>query len=121
MLNSTIFLIVPILNIMVKKSRVSTKEIVPAIASETDLSQKKVTEVLNLLLDHIHSKLTIGTSVSLYPLGTFKIVKRKGRKIRNPYDKQEMYIPDRTGLKFVPSALSKRHFNVPTDSSKLES
>jgi nucleoid DNA-binding protein len=104
-----------------KEPRVSPKDLIQAIASETKLPQKKVTEVYKLLVEHINSNLKTGSPVSLHPLGTFKLVKRQERKVKSPYDQKDIYIPERKGIKFVASQASKRYFNLPeSTSSALE-
>ncbi|MDD3819705.1 MAG: HU family DNA-binding protein [Actinomycetota bacterium] len=76
-------------------------ELVDAVSSETNLSKKDVTSVIDSLLDTISKTLAKGDKVSLVGFGTFQVSKRKARTGLNPRTGEEIKIPARTVPKFV--------------------
>ena len=82
------------------------KEILEKVASEAELSQKKVKEVIRSFFKYLEEEFRIakpGESLRIQGYGTFKVVKRKARKARNPQTGEEVEIPPRKVLTFKPS------------------
>jgi nucleoid DNA-binding protein len=76
-------------------------ELVDAVSSETNLSKKDVTSVIDSFLDIITKTLAKGDKVSLVGFGTFQVSERKARTGLNPRTGEEIKIPARTVPKFV--------------------
>jgi len=65
-------------------------------------SQKEAQRALESLLSAIRDTLKKGDSVSLTGFGTFKVSKRKARKGRNPQTGEEIKIPSKNVVRFLP-------------------
>ncbi|TEX50623.1 MAG: hypothetical protein B7C55_09810 [Actinomycetales bacterium mxb001] len=92
--------------------RLSVKDMIPEIASEAKLTQKKVSEVIELLITSITQTLDSDCDVSIYPLGTLKVKTRKPRKVISPHNKEELLIPSRKVITFTTSKSTKRTINL---------
>ena len=82
------------------------KEILEKVASETELSQKKVKEVIRSFFKYLEEEFRIakpGESLRIQGYGTFKVVKRAPKRGRNPRTGEEIKIPARKVLTFKPS------------------
>ena len=82
-------------------------ELVLTVAKETGLNKRDVERVIKALVDSIESSLVKGNKVILVGFGTFSVVKRKSRIIRNPKTGETIKIPDRKIPKFVASKVLK--------------
>ena len=78
------------------------KELIEALAKDTNLSKASMELALNSLMKHI-SKGVKKAPVQLVGFGTFKQVKRKARKGINPMTKEKIKIPAKTLLAFKAS------------------
>ncbi len=76
-------------------------EIVDSVASESELSKRQATEIVDLILDEIMSALKKGDEVALTPFGRFKVRHRKAREGRNPKTGAKLKIPARKVPAFV--------------------
>lgn len=76
-------------------------EIVDSVASESELSKRQATEIVDLILDEITSALQKGDEVALTPFGRFKVRNRKAREGRNPKTGAKIKIPARKVPAFV--------------------
>jgi len=83
------------------------RELVLTVAKETGLNKRDVERVIKALVDSIESSLVKGNKVILVGFGTFSVVKRKSRIIRNPKTGETIKIPDRKIPKFVASKVLK--------------
>ncbi len=72
------------------------------IAGKTKLTKKAVGDVLEAFMDGVMEAVKKGESVTFTGFGTFKPVKRKARKGRNPQTGEEIQIPARTVPVFRP-------------------
>ena len=79
------------------------KELITELAKRTELPQKKIDLVLGELVSIIQKGLKEGETIRLAGLGTFKTVERKERKGRNPQTGEEIVIPARKVVKFLPA------------------
>ena len=79
------------------------KEIVRAIAEETDFTQAIVKEVVQRTFDHILESLARGQRVELRNFGVFDLKSRAARKARNPTTGEQVDIPARVVVSFKPS------------------
>jgi DNA-binding protein HU-beta len=83
------------------------RELVLTVAKETGLNKRDIERVIKALVDSIESSLVKGNKVILVGFGTFSVVKRKSRIIRNPKTGETIKIPDRKIPKFVASKVLK--------------
>ena len=60
------------------------EELIEKVASGARLSKADATRSINTIIGSITSALRKGQSVTLVGFGTFKVLKRKARKGRNP-------------------------------------
>ena len=75
------------------------RDLVVKIASETNLIQADVAEVVQKTLDYIAEELIAGRDIELRNCGVFEIKGRKGRVGRNKPD-VAIAIPERAVVKF---------------------
>ena len=76
-------------------------EIVDSVATESELTKRQATEIVDLILDEITSALQKGDDVALTPFGRFKVRNRKAREGRNPKTGAKIKIPARKVPAFV--------------------
>jgi nucleoid DNA-binding protein len=76
-------------------------EIVDSVATESELTKRQATEIVDLILDEITSALQKGDDVALTPFGRFKVRQRKAREGRNPKTGAKIKIPARKVPAFV--------------------
>ncbi|MBI5831858.1 MAG: HU family DNA-binding protein [Armatimonadetes bacterium] len=81
---------------------VSKKDLVGAVAKKVDLSQGKVSDVIDALLDEITASLKADKKVRLIGFGTFEVRERKARSGVNPQTKAKMEIPGGKSPAFKP-------------------
>lgn len=70
-------------------------------------SKKEAQAAVDCVLSAITKSLKKGDPVTLVGFGTFKVVKRKARKGRNPQTGEEIKIKASTSAKFVPGKALK--------------
>ena len=70
----------------------SKKDLIDAVAAETELTKEKAGDVVDAVLRHIQSALQKGDEVRLPGFGAFKVGKRAARKARNPQTGAEIDI-----------------------------
>lgn len=76
------------------------KELAEKLAQEHGLSVAATTRLLDEAFDHISSHLAKGKDLRFGKLGSFKIVKRKARKARNPKTGESIKVPAKKVVKF---------------------
>ena len=74
-------------------------------------TKKDAQMAVDCILSSIRAALKKGDTVSLVGFGTFKVVKRKARKGRNPQTGEEMTIKASRAPKFVPGKALKDAVN----------
>lgn len=88
------------------------RDLVVRIATETNLNQRDVSQVVQKTLDHIINELGAGRGVELRNFGVFTLKQRKERIGRNPNDpKNEVPIPERIVVKFKPGKVMRDKVN----------
>ena len=70
-------------------------------------TKKAAQEAVDCVLSSITQSLKNGEDVTLVGFGTFKVVKRKARKGRNPYTGEEIKIKATKAPKFTPGKAFK--------------
>ena len=81
-------------------------DLINAVGNIVD-TKKTAQEVVDCVLTSITSSLKKGEDVSLTGFGTFKVVKRKARKGRNPFTGEEIKIKATKAPKFSPGKALK--------------
>jgi DNA-binding protein HU-beta len=92
--------------------KMTKAELIAQIASETELTKKDVSKVLNALEEIIEEKLINGNEdyIPLGSLGKFIVVDVSERKVRNPQTGEEKIVPAHRKLKFKVSKKYKKIF-----------
>ncbi len=77
------------------------RDLVVKIATELNLTQSDVANVVQKTLDYMSDELSAGRNIELRNFGVFEIKIRKSRKGRNPNrPENEVVIPERKVVKF---------------------
>lgn len=83
-------------------------ELIEALAEANEMSVSQSRRYLESMLDLIEKKIKKGEEVNITGFGKFEVVKRAGRKGRNPATGEAIKVPARKVPKFVPGASLKR-------------
>ena len=76
------------------------KELATYIAENTDISQAKAAEMIDIVVDSIRQNLEIGAEVTIRGFGAFKPVTSAPRSGRNLRTKERVVIPAKVRIKF---------------------
>ena len=82
------------------------EKLISKVAKETDLTKKDVRQAVKGFFEALAQefrKAKPGENLRIQGYGTFKVVKRKARKARNPQTGEEIRIPPKKVLTFKPS------------------
>jgi nucleoid DNA-binding protein len=79
------------------------KEIAESIYKKLQIKRFEAYGFIDLLIETIGEQLMKNEKVLISNFGTFKVVKRKKKRVINPNDKHEMVIPAKNIVKFYPS------------------
>ncbi|WP_027120961.1 HU family DNA-binding protein [Mycoplasma leonicaptivi] len=79
------------------------KEFVTEIAERTELTPKKIEEVLDSMVFVLKEQLILEDSVRLSHLGIFSTVVKPQRTIINRFTKEEQIVPQKRVVKYKPS------------------
>ena len=90
---------------MAKAKPMTKSQIMTKLAEETDLPKKKVTEVVETLVNMAYKEAKKGFTIP--GLGKLVLVKRKARMGRNPQTGEAIKIPAKKVLKFRISKAAK--------------
>lgn len=82
-------------------ANVTKDQLVDVIASQTELTKKKVEEVLEAFVDEVTKQIKKGNKVMLTGFGTFGTSHREARMGINPHTKEKMKIPAMSVPKFT--------------------
>ena len=86
-------------------------QMIKAVAEKSELSQKQVTEAMNLIEDTLVETLKTGEKVQLSGFGTFEVRERAERKGRNPKTGEVVTVAACKYLAFVPAKAVKETLN----------
>lgn len=78
-------------------------ELIEVISEKTKQSQEVVTKIVEAYMKEVKLQLSKGNCVVSKGFGTFKIVRRKAKIVRNIRTEVSIELPERNVLKFVPS------------------
>lgn len=79
------------------------RELAKKISQKTEVSEKKVLQVMEVLTMTVLESLRKGEPVVIHKFGTFKPVVRKRKKARNLKTGEQIVIPSYRTIKFIPS------------------
>ena len=83
-------------------------DLVALVAKQEEISKVRAKVIVDNLIALITKALETGGSVDLHKFGVFKATIRVARAARNPKTGESMSVPQRTVVKFRPSAALKR-------------
>lgn len=86
-------------------------QLIKSVAEKSELSQKQVTEAMNLIEDTLVETLKTGEKVQLSGFGTFEVRERAERKGRNPKTGEVVTVAACKYLAFVPAKAVKETLN----------
>ena len=95
----------------VKDKRICGSEVAGKISASCGIPQAQAGRILRSLLGSIASSLEDGSTVWLAGLGSLRPVQRKARIGRNPATGEEIKIPARKGIRFIPCKALRRGLN----------
>jgi integration host factor subunit beta len=92
-----------------KKSTVTKKNLIAAIAAEAGMHPNEVRKVVQALLDEVVSALGRGERLEFRDFGVFDVVTRRQKVGRNPKNAAvPIVIPARRVVKFTPGKLMRQ-------------
>jgi DNA-binding protein HU-beta len=83
-------------------------ELIETLAEANEMSVSQSRRYLESMLELIEKKIKKGEEVNITGFGKFEVVKRAGRKGRNPATGESIKVPARKVPKFVAGASLKR-------------
>ncbi len=79
------------------------KDVAECIYRKLQIKRFEAYGFIDLLIETIGEQLMKKEKVVISNFGTFRVVKRKKKKVINPNDRNEMVIPAKNIVKFFPS------------------
>jgi nucleoid DNA-binding protein len=76
-------------------------DVVDAVAAQADLSRRRASEIVDLILNQIQEALQKGDRVALHPFGSFVVRARQAREGRNPKTGDKITIAARKVPAFI--------------------
>jgi DNA-binding protein HU-beta len=80
---------------------VTKADLIDTVATESDLTKRRASEIVELILNKIQRALQDGDRVALTPFGSFVVRARKAREGRNPKTGEKISIAERRVPAFV--------------------
>ena len=84
-------------------NNITRDDIAEFINNEFGLTKKDCNNLVNDIIEEIIAGLNEHKIVKIHNFGTFKIKQKKSRIGRNPKTKEEVMIPERNVISFIPS------------------
>jgi DNA-binding protein HU-beta len=75
-------------------------DLMTRIAKDAEITKRQAAKALDALVDGVQEALRKGNSITLMGFGTFSVMPRSARKVRNPQTGREIFIPASKTLKF---------------------
>lgn len=97
---------------------ITRNDISDFINEEFGLPKNDCNEIVNLILDEITLGLIKNDIVKIHNFGTFKLRHKAQRIGRNPKTKEEVMIPPRNVISFIPSKKILKILNTENNESK---
>ncbi len=79
------------------------KELAEAMLDKLDVRKYEAYSFIDLLIEVLGENLEKGEKILLAKLGTFKVVKRRKKRVINPNNSNAMTIPASKVVRFIPS------------------
>ena len=86
---------------------VTKRDLVQAIAEETNVQQQKAKEVIQCFLDHIIDELAQGNRLEFRDFGVFEPKAKAPRIARNPRTGDKIQVPEKVTVKFKAGRMMK--------------
>ncbi|MCX7022018.1 MAG: integration host factor subunit beta [bacterium] len=83
------------------------REIAITVAKKLNVTQKVAAQVLDALIEEMRQTLSRGERIEIRDFGVFSVRKAKQKLARNPRTNQEVIVPARKRIKFVPGKRMK--------------
>lgn len=83
-------------------------QIVDIVAKQANLTKKAAREAIDAFLEEIQRKLQKGEKVVVSGFGTFKVIKVKDKKGRNPQTGSDLVIKGHRAVRFLVSKSMKK-------------
>jgi DNA-binding protein HU-beta len=96
---------------------VTKKDLVGRIAVEAQLTRGQATRALEACIAGIQASLQRGDRVTISGFGTFAVLERKARRVRNPRNGGDMQIAARRVPRFAPGTDLKSAIDKPGGTS----
>jgi DNA-binding protein HU-beta len=90
---------------------VNKTDLIKAVAYETKMKEDTVKEVVDTFLDTIILSVSCDEPVLISRFGKFEPRKKKAVSRRNPRTGEEVEVPEKKAIGFVPSNLFKKKIN----------
>ncbi len=84
------------------------REISEKMAKELMIKKFEVYNFIDLMIEIMVENLCQGKKIVLSNFGTFKVIKRKNKRVINPNNRQPLIIPAKKIVKFLPSKNLKK-------------
>lgn len=81
----------------------NTNQFAAKLSDKAHLPRAHAAQVLSHVVDILCAEVAAGEKVSLFGLGTFKVVERAPRKARNPMTGAVVDVPAKKVVKFTPA------------------
>ena len=92
-------------------NNITRDEIAEFINNEFGLTKNDCNDLVNEIIEEIIEGLKSKNIVKIHNFGTFKIKKKNARKGRSPKTKEEVIIPPRKVISFIPSKYILKKLN----------
>jgi len=89
----------------------NNKELIAALASRLDKTQKQAEELLNASVAFMKDEFSKGNSISFQGFGALEVQKKEERIVVNPSTKKRMLVPPKLTLAFKLSPTFKEKLN----------
>ena len=86
---------------------VTKRDLVQAIAEETNVQQQKAKEVIQRFLDRIIDELAVGNRLEFRDFGVFEPKAKAPRIARNPRTGDKIHVPEKVTVKFKAGRMMK--------------
>lgn len=86
-------------------------ELIGKISERAEITTREANDALNAALDTIVDEVAVNGELTIVNFGKFAAVTRHARKGRNPQTGEEIQLPERRAVKFVPGKQFKARVN----------
>jgi len=86
---------------------INRSELITQMVKTYGYTKKSATESVDDTLNMILENLRNGNSVSIYGFGQFDLVQRAAHRCVNPYNGEDMVVPEHSAVRFTPGQRMK--------------